>query len=311
MSEQINRRDFLKKIGFAAIAASPVASLLSSCSVKSERQPSLTILHTNDVHSRIDPFPADDPRYHGLGGYARRKKLIDNTRLKKGENNVLVFESGDMFQGTPYFNFYKGMAEMSLMNQMHVDAVTIGNHEFDNGVQALCDCMEKANFPFINSNYEISDERARSLVLPYKIFERAGLRIGVFGLGVKLAGLVGPRNCQGFTYRDPILTAIETASLLRKKGCCFVIALSHIGYSMVNQVDDVALAKSNADIDVIIGGHTHTFLPQPVIINNALGRSVIVNQVGFGGINVGQLEFSFLENSKFNLASAHNKIIGG
>lgn len=308
MSEdKISRRSFLKSVGALAFAASPLGGLLSSCKVGEERSQHLTILHTNDVHSHIDPFPEDDPRYHGLGGYARRQSLIDNTIAKVGADNVMVFESGDMFQGTPYFNYYRGMLEMQLMNRMHVDGVTIGNHEFDNGVESLCKCMEAANFPFINANYDITDSRARGLVKPYKIFERGGMRVGVFGLGVKLAGLVGPRNCKGFTYNDPVDVARDMSKKLRNEGCDLVIALTHIGHEMYDQIDDVTLAKTDVDIDLILGGHSHTFLPNAVHVKNANGKDIVINQVGFGGINVGVLELSKAGSC---LVSSNNKTMG-
>lgn len=159
----ISRRDFFKRLGAIALTASPVVGALSSltsCSVGETREPRLTILHTNDVHSHIDPFPDSDTKYAGQGGYARRQSFIEQVMQAESKENVLVFECGDMFQGTPYFNFFKGQLEMQLMNRMHIDAVTIGNHEFDNGVEALCDCMEIANFPFLSANYKFTDHAA-------------------------------------------------------------------------------------------------------------------------------------------------------
>ncbi|MCI5778026.1 MAG: metallophosphoesterase [Bacteroidales bacterium] len=289
----ISRREFFKRLGGVALAVSPVATSLTSltsCSVGASRKKGLTILHTNDVHSHIDPFPETDNLYAGKGGYARRQAFIESVIKEQGAENVLVFECGDMFQGTPYFNFFKGQLEMQLMNRMHVDAVTIGNHEFDNGVSGLCDCMETANFPFLCANYLFSDDRGSKLVKPYQVFERGGIRVGVFGLGIRLEGLVAPKNSKGVQFKEIVPTAQEMADTLRNvEGCQLVIALTHIGYDMQGGVDDIRLAKQTSGIDIILGGHSHTFLPQPDIVTNKDGRSVVVNQVGYGGINVGKL----------------------
>lgn len=292
-----DRRDFIKKIGALMLCTAAGSSEWAKAAIgaKSSNVASvatprhLTILHTNDVHSHIDPFPADDPKYPNLGGYARRKAYIDSVRNEG--NEVLVFECGDMFQGTPYFNFYKGKLEISLMNQMGIDAVTIGNHEFDNGLDVLCDRMEEANFPFINTNYNFIHQRARSIVVPHKVFSKCGIRIGVFGLGVEVNGLITDANLQGTTYSDPIVVAQQTADYLRsQQNCQMVIALSHLGYDMKTQVDDVVVAAQTNGIDIILGGHSHTFLPEPVVVTNKDGKNVVINQVGFGGINVGRID---------------------
>lgn len=293
--EKISRRGFIRRLGGMALAASPVASLLaspaSSHTVGGERAPRITILHTNDVHSHIDPFPDSDSKYAGLGGYARRQAYIDSVIATEGADNVLVFECGDMFQGTPYYNFFKGQLEMQLMNRMHVDAVTIGNHEFDNGVEGLCDCMETANFPFLSSNYKFTDRRGSRLVKPYSVFRRGGVRVGVFGLGCRLAGLVAASSCAGVEFADLVPTAQAMVDLLRKREeCQLVIALTHIGYdNAIGEECDTWLAKRTSGIDMILGGHSHTFLPHPTIETNAEGGTVLINQVGFGGINVGRI----------------------
>lgn len=282
-----NRRTFLKQIGSAAlaIALKPISSAARNFPKTSRR---VAILHTNDVHSHIDPFPPNDAKYPNLGGFARRKAYIESVRNQGIE--TLVVECGDMFQGTPYFNFYGGRLEIELMNQMHVDAVTIGNHEFDNGIDAFADRMSEANFPFLNANYDFADARAAQLVEPWRIFERAGLRIGFFGLGVKIEGLIDPKNAGGTVYRDPISAAQRAADELRSQGCDVVVALSHLGYEMSEQPDDKQVAAATTGIDIILGGHTHTFLPAPVVVTNAEGAQVIVNQVGYGGINVGRID---------------------
>lgn len=260
-----------------------------SAITKRERQ--LTILHTNDVHSHIEPFPLTDPKYAGLGGFARRKAYVDKVRAEG--NDVLVLDCGDIFQGTPYFNMYGGKLEIDLMNKIGVDAATIGNHEFDNGVDALCDRMEEADFPFVNANYTFENERAKHLVQPYTIFERCGRKIGVFGLGIKIEGLINMRKAAGTQYSDPFEVSNRIADDLRQQGCSLIIALSHLGYVMHDQPDDVAVAANSHNIDMILGGHTHTFLPEPVAVANADGRKVWINQVGFAGINVGRIDVVF------------------
>lgn len=302
----MERREFLKNIalGGLALALNPLSALASKTSssarVVVDNSAHLTILHCNDVHSHIDPFPINDPKFPGMGGYARRASLIRHTQESVGKENMLVFESGDMFQGTPYFNLYKGKVEIELMNKMGVDAVTIGNHEFDNGLNALVDRMQEANFPFICSNYTFTNERALKTVKSYQIFERAGKRIGVLGLGVKIDGLISPRNTDGTIYNDPIAVGNETAAYLKNvEKCDFVIALTHLGHIMTTHVDDVHLAGASTDIDLILGGHTHTFLTKPEYYPNANGKEIIVNQAGYGGLCVGRIEIIF-DGDKLN-----------
>ncbi len=308
-----NRRDFLKNLGALALCSIASSSEWAKAAIHTHKPTAmphnatrhLTILHTNDVHSHIDPFPADDVQYANLGGYARRKAYIDKVRNEG--NETLVFECGDMFQGTPYFNFYKGKLEISLMNQMGIDAVTLGNHEFDNGLDVLCDRIEEAQFPFINTNYNFTNQRAKQLIIPHKIFSKCGIRIGVFGLGIDGNGLITEANLQGTTYTDPILVAQRTAHYLRhEQNCQMVIALTHIGYEMNSTIDDKKLAAQTSGIDLILGGHSHTFLPEPVIIKNKEGHDVVINQVGFGGINVGRIDV-LISNDPNN--AKNNKLI--
>jgi len=297
----MNRRDFIKRLG--ALAVTAMAEPLAIGSNEEDAKPRmkrLTILHTNDVHSHIDPFPADDPRYPNLGGYSRRHAYINKVRSEG--NEVLVFECGDVFQGTPYFNFYDGKLEISLMNKMGVDAVTLGNHEFDNGLEMLCDRMSEANFSYINSNYSFTNERAKSLVKPYQIFERCGIKIGVLGLGVETEGLITDVKLMGTEYHDAVKAAQETADILREKGCELVIALSHLGYQMPNQVDDCDVARQTHGIDMILGGHTHTFMSEPDFITNLDGKKVLVNQAGFAGINVGRIDINIGSDNKKEIA---------
>lgn len=310
----MERRDFLKTLalGGMTLALNPLSALAnkvsSSARVVSDEANQLTILHCNDVHSHIDPFPADDKNFPNMGGYARRASLISHTREQVGADHMLNFESGDMFQGTPYFNIYKGKVEISLMNEMGVDAVTIGNHEFDNGLNALVDRINEANFPFVCANYNFTNPRALASIKPYTIFNRAGKRIGVFGLGVKIEGLISPMNVDGTTYSDPIAVANDMAAYLKNtEKCDFVIALSHIGHIMLDQVDDVHLAAASHNIDLILGGHTHTFLQKPEIHKNADGRDIIINQAGYGGLSMGRIGITF-DNSSSEYTWAMNSM---
>lgn len=294
--EVMTRRVFLGRlaglaaaVGTASLAASPLAAL-SGCSVGTDRRRRLTIVHSNDVHSHIDPFPPNDPYYPGLGGYARRQALINSLREADGADNTLVVDSGDIFQGSPYFNLYQGRLEIALMNEMHVDAVTIGNHEFDNGLQLLGARIREANFPFVNSNYDFGGTPCEGLTKPTLIVERGGLRVGLFGLGVEMAGLVQEDKCHGVGYLAPVPIANDLAARLRHEGCDMVIAVTHIGLSSEG-VCDVSLAQQTRGIDVILGGHSHTLMPTPRLVPDLNGRMVVITQSGYGGVATGVLRF--------------------
>lgn len=287
----INRRNFIKT-GVIATAATAL-SLDTLDALASGEVKKLTILHTNDVHSRIEPFPMDGSRNQGLGGVARRAALIKKVRLQ--EPNVLLLDAGDIFQGTPYFNLYGGELEIKLMSDMGYDAATMGNHDFDNGVEGFYRQLPHANFPILVSNYDFSDTVMHKSTQPYKIFNKQGLKIGVFGIGLELKGLVGEQNYKGTIYQDPILKANETADLLKNEfKCDLVICLSHLGYKYAdNKVSDQTLALNNDNIDLIIGGHTHTFLREPQDVKNRAGKITTINQVGFAGINLGRVDYYF------------------
>ena len=270
----------------------------------------LTILHTNDVHSRLDPFPMDGSKYQGLGGIAARAALIE--QIRKEEQHVLLFDAGDIFQGTPYFNLYKGEPEIKAMSMMGYDACTMGNHDFDAGVEGFARQLPHATFPVLVANYTFDHTELEGKTQPYKIFKKAGLKIGVFGLGIQLWGLV-PKEAYGKTrYEDPLAIALELSEKLKKKkGCDMVICLSHLGYQYTgNKVSDCVIARETEHIDLIIGGHTHTFLDQPTLIKNKAGRDVIVNQVGWAGIRLGKLDFTFDSKKNTKLANAQTVILG-
>jgi 5'-nucleotidase len=270
----------------------------------------LTILHTNDVHSRIDPFPMDGGRNEGKGGAAKRAALIK--KIRTDEKNVLLFDAGDYFQGTPYFNFFSGEIEIKLMSEMKYDAATIGNHDFDAGIDGLYKQLPHANFPIINANYDFSDTIMRDKVEPYKIFNKQGLKIGVFGLGIELSGLV-PKALTGNTiYNDPIAMANTWSTRLKKEmKCDYVICLSHLGYKYENnKVSDHTLAENTENIDLIIGGHTHTFLQNALPLKNKAGGVVLVNQAGWGGIMLGRVDILFERNRKGRCETCENIVIG-
>jgi len=255
----------------------------------------LTVLHTNDVHSYIDPFPANHPKNPNMGGVARRAALIES--IRKENPNVLLLDAGDIFQGTPYFNYYGGELEFKLMSMMQYDLATIGNHDFDNGIEGLYTQLPHASFEFVSANYDFKNTIMNGHVKPYKIINKDGIKVGVFGLGVGLDGLVDKKNYKETVYLDPVGVAQDMAQILKQeKKCDLVICLSHLGYKYKDEPDkicDTKLATSTKDIDLIIGGHTHTFLDKPTVLKNAVGQDVLVNQVGCYGINLGRIDFYF------------------
>ncbi len=298
-----NRRDFLKKLGLlsASMVASPLLSIEAAPRIEK-----LTILHTNDVHSRIDPFPMDGSRNAGLGGVARRSTLIK--RIRQEEEHVLLLDAGDIFQGTPYFNLYGGEVELKLMSELGYDAATLGNHDFDNGVQGFAKQMHHANFPIICSNYDFTNTALENKTIPYKVFKKGKLRIGVIGLGIELEGLVEKKNYGDTIYLDPIMQANKYAAFLKEdEKCDLVICLSHLGYKYKEKkVSDQVLASQTKNIDLIIGAHTHTFMQQPDVMKNIDGEEVKIFQVGFAGINLGRIDYYFerSKNRKTSVASA-------
>jgi len=291
LSKMNSRRDFLRKTsaaaGLLALAGSPLAAFAGEETVQ------LTILHTNDVHSRIEPFPMDGSRNQGMGGVARRSALIND--IREQQKNVLLLDAGDIFQGTPYFNMFGGELEFKLMSDMRYDASTFGNHDFDNGIAGFVKQLPHAKFPFLISNYDFSNTDLKGKTQPYKIFKKQGIKIGVFGLGIELQGLVDKKNYGDTVYQDPITKGNEMASFLKnEKSCDLVVCLSHLGYKYKeNKVSDQVLAKSTRNIDLIIGGHTHTFLKLPEEVMNLDGKATTINQVGFAGINLGRLDYFF------------------
>ena len=283
-----SRRDFLIRMAGSATALGLVSmpSILFADDIVK-----LTILHTNDVHSHIDPFPDNHSRWPGMGGVARRAALI--RKIRSEEKNVLLFDVGDIFQGTPYFNLYGGELELKMMSEMGYDASTIGNHDFDNGLDSLVNQLPNATFPLLNSNYNFSDTPMNTKSLPYKVFTKQDVKVGVFGLGIELAGLVDKKLYGNTQYLDPVVKAAQMAQLLKKEmDCDLVICLSHLGYKYEDdKISDEVLAKQSRNIDLILGGHTHTFLDTPVRYRNRDGKDIYVAQVGWAGIRLGRIDY--------------------
>lgn len=285
-----SRRHFIKTLALGTTAS---GLILPACNNGLNAKTKITILHTNDVHSHIEPFPSNHAKFPGQGGFARRAALIKQIRSE--EEHVIVLDSGDIFQGTPYFNFYKGELEIKLMGAMGYDAGTIGNHEFDNGSEELAKQIKKANFPFIISNYNLKGSDLENLTQPYKIINKGAVKIGIIGLGIDLEGLATANNYPNIYYQDPIIEGDKNAKYLKEtEKCDFVIALSHLGYEYKNdKVCDITVANKTKNIDLILGGHTHTFLKQPTPIKNLANNDVYINQTGYGGLKLGRIDMLF------------------
>jgi 5'-nucleotidase len=306
----ITRREFLgaSVIGGASLALSPSAlsSFLATRSVSAFSAPLLrpgkdetliTILHTNDQHSQIDPLPAND-RNAGKGGVARRATLVK--RIRAENPNTLLLDAGDSFQGTPYFNLYRGVVEYKAMSAIGYDIVTLGNHDFDNGVEALAEAMKHAKFEFVSANYDVRGTVIENRVKPYVVRELGGVRIGVFGLGIKLEGLNPPESFKGVKYYDPVKVANGAARVLREKErCAMVVCASHLGYYPNPKPDDVGdsqVASQVNGIDFIASGHTHTFMKAPAVVKQPSGGNTVIFQVGKSGIYLGRVDFTVRAN---------------
>jgi len=293
----MERRDFLASLGAAALASRLPLGAAEAPPSTSGR---ITLLHTNDTHSRIEPFGPGNGAISGLGGMARRATLVKQLRGQLGA--VLLLDAGDTFQGTPYFNRYKGRLDYQLMRMVGYDAGTLGNHDFDNGVDMLVEAMDSMEqlkhpnppFAFLNCNFDCKGAPAlQKRVRPYLVREFPGLRVGITGVGVAFAGLVAPKNHEGITWKDPYDSLKPVVKRLREvEKVDLVVVLSHLGYNLNGTAaDDLQMPGRVAGIDAIIGGHSHTFLETPTKVPQAQGETLIF-QVGFGGVNLGRMDFA-------------------
>jgi len=260
---------------------------LTEASAKKPRQ--LVILHTNDTHSTILPMRANlpDTMLAGRGGFLRRIAMLHEQRQQHPD--LLYFDSGDFFQGSAYFTMFKGDVEVGLMNLMGIDAATIGNHEFDFGLDVMAHVFRQANFPIVCANYDFTGTPVEGLVKPWVVIRRNGIKIGVFGLSPKLEGLVSAKNCAGVKYLDPASVALETATMLKEQQKCdMVICISHLGWDIKGQ-DDNYMVSHSRNIDLVLGGHSHTYFQHMEHERNLDGRPVPVDQNGKHALFVGKL----------------------
>ena len=252
----------------------------------------LVILHTNDTHSQIEPISSGE--WKGLGGVVRREKYIN--QIREENPYVILLDAGDFFQGTPYFSLFKGDVEIDLMNALGVDAACFGNHEFDNGVDALAQKLSKAEFPVVNANYDVSKTPLKEIIKPYTVIERGEKRIGVIGLCINLQGLVNPKRTGDIKYSHPYKIVNKLARKLRKdEKCDLVILLTHCGFKggREQKPDDQLIAANTEGVDIIIGGHSHTFITEPAIVSSKTGKKVVVVQDGAKGEEVGRIDIWF------------------
>lgn len=297
----LNRRAFIQRTFIVGAGAALAPNLVLGNSTNR-----LTILHTNDLHCRFEPFPSTDPRFPNKGGMNRVSAYVKDFRSKNP--NTLLLDSGDFSQGTPFYNFFKANLVLKMMSEMGYDASTIGNHEFDNGMESLAQALPEATFPLICSNYDFSKTILKGKIRENLIIERGGIRIGIYGLGIQPEGLVDPKNMENLVYLDPLTTALKQEEYLKHgQDCDFVICLSHLGYEYRDEkISDLNLAPQTRSTDLILGGHTHSFFEAPVELKNSANKPVVINQVGWGALMLGQLDFVFENKSKKRIRSGKN-----
>lgn len=286
----LSRRKFLTLAGISGAATLSGFSAMAAMKGNLKR---LTILHSNDTHSRLDPFPPNDPNFPNMGGYARRAAVVK--QFRQDDPELLLLDAGDYFQGTPYFNLFGGEAELKLMSQLGYDAATVGNHEFDNGLVGFNNVMMHAAFPFVISNYDFSNTVLEGKTQPYLVLKRNGIKVGIYGLGIELGGLVAPSLYNGLKYLDPVEIARATEETLKNKHRCqVIICLSHLGFSYNHdKVSDVVVARETSWTDIIIGGHTHTLLDPAVKEKNLRNQDVTIGQTGSSGVRLGKMVVLF------------------
>lgn len=304
----MNRRHFIKNIlagGTGLYMGAAPFSLLAK-----EGHKVVTIIHTNDLHCHIEPFSSSREDMDGKGGIARIAAYAKHVRAENP--NTLLLDAGDMFQGTPYFNYFKGEVILKTMGQAGYDAGTIGNHEFDNGLEGILNALPHASFPLVSSNYDFKDTMLNGLFPRFKIFEKSGILIGVYGLGIELKGLVNENNYGNTIYNDPLKVALEMETFLKKEmNCHLVVCLSHLGHSYEGKIiSDLVIGKETSHTNLVIGGHTHSYLKEPVQVKNKKGEMVLVNQAWWGGLMVGHIDFVFEAGSGRKSSIFANKLNG-
>ncbi len=299
----MQRRKFLK----STLTAGSLVALNKWEVFAGSKERKFSILHTNDVHSRLEPFPMDGGQYQGMGGITARKQAI--AKIKTENATTFLFDCGDIFQGTPYFNKFKGEPEMKAMQMLGYEAGTMGNHDFDGGVENFANQLIHINFPIIVCNYNFANTPLEDKIPPYTIIRKNGIKLGIIGVGIALEGLVPENLYKGVTYQNPIPLVNYWANYLRTiKKCDMVVVLSHLGFDYKdNKLSDKVLAKETENVNVILGGHTHTFLDEPFFAQNKLQKTVLINQAGWGGIQLGHLQFDLIQenniDNKINVSS--------
>ncbi|MFL9481154.1 bifunctional metallophosphatase/5'-nucleotidase [Chitinophagaceae bacterium LWZ2-11] len=304
---QIDRRRFVKQAGGASIGL-----LMSSLGVNdfagSKEPDKLTILHTNDLHGKLERFPQDAGYNAERGGIAGLSGLI--AQIRNEIDHCLLFDAGDIFGRTPCFEMYKGEPEIKAMSLMGYDACTIGESDLSAGFENLANQLKYANFPVINANYDFEGTAMQNKIMPYKIFERGNRKVGVTGVGIDLKNLIPDNIYSNKMYKDPIQNANIQATYLRKQGCDLIICLSHLGDKYDDgRICDEILAKESYEIDLIIGGHTHKFFDKPTTYKNKKGNDTSITQAGWGGLQLGRLDYSFSRSRNKNLWQSHTVVL--
>lgn len=304
----MKRRSFVKKSAIVTGGLFLTGNAFSKSTFFKKKKTKITILHTNDTHSNIEPLPANHSKFPNMGGVSKRFEVIK--AIRQQEEHVLLLDAGDVFQGTPYFNKYKGTLEMKLMSELGYDAATMGNHDFDAGLEGFFMASEHAKFPFLCANYDFSQTVLKDKTKPYSIFKKGNHTIGVFGIGIELEGLVPASKFEKTIYQDPIKVANEVAAKLKQEGCSIVICLSHLGFEyQTDKVSDKILAAKTSNIDLILGGHTHTFLEKPIEVTNVEGNPVLINQVGWGGLHLGRIDVEITNERSIFTKQKHVKVV--
>lgn len=271
-------------------------ALCISCTLAAQDVKELLILHTNDTHSRVEPIPVTNPNpeYADKAGFVRRATLIKE--MRKQNKDLLLFDCGDFSQGSPFYNMFRGEVEVKLMNAMGYDAGTIGNHEFDFGLDNMARIFQLANFPIVCANYGVQGTVLAGIVKPYVVLERAGIKIGIFGLSPELEGLVQAKNCKGIVFENPIEAAQRVADILKEQEKCdLVVCLSHLGWKG-KPYSDETLIPHTRHIDIVLGGHSHSFFDKTLFYKNLDGKEIPLQQMGKNAVYVGTMKVKMEKN---------------